>query len=280
MHGTALWLSVHLGKVFTDRYYVLVEVEVQFFFTIYFTCRQREREKAIRDKIKYLSSILPWTHMKNNRPSRKEILESAISRIMQLQEDIREAYLQKGLKTEDLKAALQGNMMFNLDNSCCGVTGEENDLALISDDSSSLASTPDLVVDESLPVLSASPISELSSQGSEEPEVFVQSWKPEEKTNHVKRPMNAFMWFSQENRPLFKQLYPGRDNRKISGLLAEEWKSLTPEQKEPFKKKAREQMRLTKESHPDYKYCEANKKTGVVLTANSSKQAGLDQGYR
>ena len=50
--------------------------------------------------------MLPWVELKRNRPSRKEILERAISRIIQLQEDIREAYLQKGLKTEDVKAAL------------------------------------------------------------------------------------------------------------------------------------------------------------------------------
>lgn len=195
---------------------------------------------------------------------------------MQLQEDIREAYLQKGLKTEDLKAALQGNMVLNLSTqSCVAETEQECDAPLFSDECGSLPSTPDGTVDGDLPITSASSISELSSQGSEESETASHSSK------HVKRPMNAFILFSKNHRTLFKQLYPGRDNRKISTLLAEKWRSMKPEEKEPYRSEAKELMRQTKASHPDFKYCDGIKKTGL-MTANgeSSKHAGLDEGYR
>ena len=226
--------------------------------------------------------MLPWTDSKNTRPSRKEVLESAISRIIQLQENIREAYLQKGLKTEDLQAALQDNLMFNLNNSSY-VSDQEDDLALISDECESFPSTPELVVDENVSVTSASPISELGSQGCGEPEESsVKTLKIDEKAQHVKRPMNSFMLFSREYRSSFKQLYPGRDNRKISSLLAEEWRRMKPEEKQPYKDRQKELMRITKESHPDFKYCEGIKKigSGLIVNMDGNKPAGLDEGYR
>ena len=225
--------------------------------------------------------ILPLAHLRNNRPSRKEILESAISRIMQLQEDIREAYLQNGLKTEDLKAALQGNMVFNLSSSCVPDTDRENGIPLISGEDNSLPSTPEVTEGEDLCITLASPTSESSSQESEESETALHSSKPENTIKHVKRPMNAFILFSKNHRTFFKHLYPGRDNRKISILLAEKWRNMRPEEKEPYKREAKELMRRTKESHPDFKYCEGIKKTGLVAAnVDSSKQTGLDQGYR
>ncbi|KAJ7372257.1 hypothetical protein OS493_019701 [Desmophyllum pertusum] len=159
---------------------------------------QRERERAIRDELQHLSTMLP-TNLKNSRSSKKEILETAIGHIMQLQENIREAYLQKGLKTEDLKAILQDNTMFSLSQNCFDVTDQQNDAALISDESSSLQSTPELTIDENLPATcsSASPISELNSQGSEDVEEIstktLQNVNTDMHVNHVKRPMNAFL---------------------------------------------------------------------------------------
>ncbi|XP_068734815.1 uncharacterized protein [Montipora capricornis] len=249
---------------------------------------QRERERAIRDKIKCLSTMLPWKDPKNNHPSRKDILESAARCIMQLLEDICESYLQKRLKTEELKAAaLQGNMVFNLsnnNNNCQGDTCKVNDASLETDVGGSPSSTPDLVVDDDFSLKSASPASELSSQGSEVSDSTVPNGsKTRENAKHVKRPMNAFILFSKNHRTFFKQLYPGRDNRKISTLLAEKWRSMKPEEKEPYRLEAKELMRQTKESHPDFKYCDGVKKTGI-LTANGDSTrpptCTLDHGYR
>lgn len=248
--------------------------------------------------------MLPCNDPKNRQPSKKEILENAISHIMQLQENIREAYLQKGLKTEDLKAILQDNNMLSPSQTCFSVIDQQNDADLISEDSSSLHSPPELTIDENFPSRSASPISELSShesvemlssqgsvemlssQGSVEMEEIstktLQNGNAETRVNHVKRPMNAFLLYSQQYRKAFKVLYPGRDNREISTILAKHWREMKPEQKEPYKEKARELMRRTRESHPDFKYCEGRRETGVVVAdSDSDKQAGQqDQGYR
>ena len=227
--------------------------------------------------------MLP-ANLKNSRPSKKEVLETAIGHIMQLQENIREAYLQKGLKTEDLKAILQDNTMFSLSQNSFDVTDQQNDAALISDESSSLRSTPELTIDENLPATcsSASPISELNSQGTEEISTkTLQHSNTETHVSHVKRPMNAFLLFSKQYRKNFKEMYPGRDNREISTILAKHWRTMRPEQKEPYKEGAKELMRKTRESHPDFKYCEARKEPGIVtVNDDGSKQAGLDQGYR
>lgn len=198
---------------------------------------------------------------------------------MQLQEDIREAYLQKGLKSEELKSALQGDMVLNLGNSY----HQNNDASLAAGMEGSLASTPELKVDaEELSPTMASPVSELSSQGSEMSDSALSSGsRTGENTKHIKRPMNAFILFSKNHRTLFKQLYPGRDNRKISTLLAEKWRGMKPEEKEPYRLEAKELMRRTKESHPDFKYCDGVKKA-PLLSANggSTRQTSLERGYR
>lgn len=259
----------------------------------FFHHRQKERERKIRNELTHLSTMLPSNDLKNRHPSKKEILESAISHITQLQENIREAYLQKGLKTEDLKAILQDNNMLSFSQTCFSVTNQQNNADLISEESSSLHSTPELTIDENVPSRSISPISELSShesvemlssQGSVEMEIStktLQNGNAETHVNHIKRPMNAFLLYSQQYRKAFKVLYPGRDNREISTILAKHWRDMKPEQKEPYKEKARELMRRTRESHPDFKYCEARKESGVVVAdSDGDKQVGLDQGYR
>mgnify|MGYP000432886070 FL=1 len=62
---------------------------------------------------------------------------------MQLQEDMREAYLQKGLRSEELKSALQGDMVLNLDNSHHQI----NEAYMAAGGENSLPSTPELKVD-------------------------------------------------------------------------------------------------------------------------------------
>jgi len=125
----------------------------------------------------------------------------------------------------------------------------------------------------------------LSSQGSVEMEEnsanTLQNGNIKTQNSHVKRPMNAFFLYSQQNRKAFKELYPGRDNREITIILSEHWCSLKPELKEPYKDKARELMRITRESHPDFKYHKARKETGeALLYRDGKKQVSQDQGYR
>ena len=196
---------------------------------------------------------------------------------MQLRKNTREPCLQKGLKTEDLRASLQDNNALSLNQSSFGVVDWQNDAAP--------CSTPELTIDENLPAGSLSPISEpiseLKSQGSVEREESstkpLQNGNSETPVNHIKRPMNAFLLFCQRYRRPFNVLYPGRDNREISTILGKHWREMKPEQKEPYKEKARELLRRTKESHPDFKYFKAMKETGLVI---GYKQEGLDESYR
>lgn len=198
---------------------------------------------------------------------------------MQLQEDIREAYLQKGLRSEELKSALQGDMVLNLGNSHHQI----NEAYMAAGVENSLPSTPELKVDaEDLSHTMASPVSELSSQGSEMSDSALSGGsRTGENTKHIKRPMNAFLLYSKNHRTLFKQLYPGRDNRKISTLLAEKWRGMKPEEKEPYKLEAKELMRQTKESHPDFKYSDGIKKaTQPAANGGSARQTSLECGYK
>jgi len=50
----------------------------------------------------------------------------------------------------------------------------------------------------------------------------------------VKRPMNAFMVFSQKQRKELAETSPGLHNAEISKRLGKAWNSLTAEQRKPF----------------------------------------------
>ena len=155
-------------------------------------------------------------------------------------------------------------------------TDQQHDAALKnSGDSRSPCSTPEIT----------EPISELGCHGSVEREESsakpLQNGNSEKPVNHIKRPMNAFLLYCQKYRRAFTVMNPGRDNREISTLLGEHWRNMKPEQKEPYTEKARELMRKTKESHPDFKYRKAREETGLVTaSADGNKQAGLDAGNR
>lgn len=52
------------------------------------------------------------------------------------------------------------------------------------------------------------------------------------------RPPNAFMIFSQENRPLIQQEFPRLTNAEISKRLGEKWRNLHPNKKDIYREKA------------------------------------------
>ncbi|XP_003368201.1 HMG box transcription factor BBX, partial [Trichinella spiralis] len=53
-------------------------------------------------------------------------------------------------------------------------------------------------------------------------------------SDHIRRPMNAFMIFSKRHRPLVHQRHPNQDNRTVSKILGEWWYALGPEQKQEY----------------------------------------------
>ena len=58
----------------------------------------RLRERAIREKLKTLTEMLPYEVCKNSRPSRTMILEKAVEYIASLEEDIRLLEKKLGMK--------------------------------------------------------------------------------------------------------------------------------------------------------------------------------------
>jgi HMG (high mobility group) box len=56
-----------------------------------------------------------------------------------------------------------------------------------------------------------------------------------------KRPMSAFLFFSQGRRQAIKDHYPDIMNTEVSRILGEQWRSATDEEKAPFVQKEREE---------------------------------------
>lgn len=82
--------------------------------------------------------------------------------------------------------------------------------------------------------------------------------KKEKDCDKPKRPMNGFMLFAKKYRLELIQQHPGKDNRAISVLLGEAWKSLPLEEREGYSTKAKLLADEQKKIHPD---CWKRKKT-------------------
>lgn len=72
-----------------------------------------------------------------------------------------------------------------------------------------------------------------------------------ENADKPKRPMNAFMLFAKRYRLELIQNNPGKDNRAISVLLGEAWKSLPQEEKDVYVNEAKTLAQEQKMLHPD-----------------------------
>jgi len=84
-----------------------------------------------------------------------------------------------------------------------------------------------------------------------------------------KRPMNGFMLFAKKFRLELIQQHPGKDNRAISVLLGEAWKSLAAEDRELYSGKAKVLADEQKKLYPD---CWKRKvKPSQAATSNSSQ---------
>ena len=102
--------------------------------------------------------------------------------------------------------------------------------------------------------------------------------RSKKRLNRIKRPMNAFMVFSQLERRKIVQLAPEMHNAEISKYLGVRWKRLTDEERRPFIDEAERLKMLHLREYPDYKYKPRKRLKKGALTVNSSVHIDTSEG--
>ena len=97
--------------------------------------------------------------------------------------------------------------------------------------------------------------------------------------NHIKRPMNAFMVWSQLERRKIIEVTPDKHNAEISKELGRRWKLLTERDRRPYIEEAETLRKLHQKEYPDYKY-KPRKKPKQVAAIPSAMAAAVVKAER
>ena len=98
-------------------------------------------------------------------------------------------------------------------------------------------------------------------------------------TKHVKRPMNAFMVFSQIERRKISEVQPDLHNAEISKQLGVHWKRLTDADRQPYIEEAERLRNMHVQEYPDYKY-RPRKKPKPPQKASALRDKQVDEQRR
>lgn len=91
--------------------------------------------------------------------------------------------------------------------------------------------------------------------------------RPRKDCNHRPRPMNPFMVWQKEQRPIVQARCPHLQNHMVSITLGQLWKRIPLAEREKYKQKSSYLGSKHKEEFPDYKYKPKSKKKSSSLTS-------------
>lgn len=94
-------------------------------------------------------------------------------------------------------------------------------------------------------------------------------------TKHVKRPMNAFMVWSQIERRKISEIQPEMHNAEISKRLGKRWKMLSEDERQPYIEEAERLRLLHLREYPDYKYRPRKKSKSAGSSSSSADVKSL-----
>ena len=100
---------------------------------------------------------------------------------------------------------------------------------------------------------------------------------------HVKRPMNAFMVWSQIERHKIIEDTPNCNHAEISKLLGKRWRGLSQSERNPFIEEAERLRQLHMAEFPDYKYRPRKRKRKTPAPAPAAEgeivRSNCEQSY-